>query len=642
MWELTEAEWAERGTTNPRLRFFVERWHELLYHKTPITYRAHATNSHILLHEWREYLDHVSDGASSWAWDGACKIRDELLGTAGKGRPSIAGVIELDTSLNARFPGLIQEITAAGRALEGSADPQRWRAQRARAAADQLLAAIGESYLEFLFSDLTAALALEDEAPHATPEDCRVISRLTGAVVTQLLERGFSSHYLFSRRKCFTEPSSRRLAEEDDAGKWSAFVNRFGSVDKETTVVACVSSVPADLMRSFAIGEVRFSTEFRCRLDEASGPGDATEFIEEIYEPESAARRAEQHFQAKYATREGLLFASVVIRAGDHIAAIPAAEEKIHRALDLLRYAFKQEAMCLLNDVIVYWPIANAIPFSFTHARVSAISSIDPMDFGDMQNTFNRLQAHQHLDATAKDKLRAALRYCRLGLDIQTGENAFLCLWIALEFLTRMPGDESLSQAAFRFVSDIMGLQAIQRQLTYIATVLGSRGFRAIDGLRVERTDGKGWVSPGELYHILSDESASAALLRDCSECALAVHRITDLRQVLSTPQEMAKRMGASWQHANWQMHRMYRLRNEIVHSAAHAVASPLLHEHLHVYVDTLIRAAMVGAIKLPNADDLSDVFWRYSSAYQRIYTRLQRGQQSEDDVCVLVGTAPF
>ena len=102
-----------------------------------------------------------------------------------------------------------------------------------------------------------------------------------------------------------------------------------------------------------------------------------------------------------------------------------------------------------------------------------------------------------------------------------------------------------------------------------------------------------------------SNKTIRNALLSSCKDFPLLVERIKYYNETLSTPAKVHAFVDKHADRVRWQILRIYRNRNLIVHNGQRTPYLPLLIENLHSYVDDFISYIIHG---MANGNDINGI----------------------------------
>lgn len=198
------------------------------------------------------------------------------------------------------------------------------------------------------------------------------------------------------------------------------------------------------------------------------------------------------------------------------------------------------------------------------------------------------LQRSGHL-GRFPDRLHASLEQHSLAQTATDLKVRFLNLWVALETLVGRPKEGSIVDAVVRAVSPLVVHRRVNDALKYLAICLHQFGFcQSIPDstgwfVRSDKTE----VKRDELLLALTTPTADAvrkALAFTVRDHPLLCNRLFTVWQSLETPGRLRKQLTDARMQTEWQLRRVYRARNLLVHAGASVPLIQYLYELLEYY----------------------------------------------------------
>lgn len=292
-------------------------------------------------------------------------------------------------------------------------------------------------------------------------------------------------------------------------------------------------------------------------------------------------------------------FARVTVRAVDPVAATSLARDLLTGVLAAQTFYLPENAHFIRREnVLVDWEGGQeSVPLTSVQRYLKNAKN-------PVQKVERLRRVTSRFDPAEQRRIGAALEHNRLAMRAPSDEARLVNLWIALESLVQH-GSDSLIGDVCEHVPPVMTLAYPYQLLTSLAIqlrfdrsafsstfvsseLMGSRGKR-VDPQRllINITKAEGHADARQLY----DAVAHNPLLR---------HRIFTLRKAFSEPSRLAKLLRAHQTNIDWQLRRIYRARNQVVHQATRPLHLGQLIQHLHTYFSTVVRT-------LVHADDRLD-----------------------------------
>jgi len=205
-----------------------------------------------------------------------------------------------------------------------------------------------------------------------------------------------------------------------------------------------------------------------------------------------------------------------------------------------------------------------------------------------------------------KSQISAAIQYHRLALQATSDEARLLNLWIALEALCQ--GEEgSIIERVCTLISPSVSLENVQKNFTSLALYVR---FLWDDSDREQflalfPSSSEDRLEPGDLVNLLllpEDDEQIARLCRLCARHPLILHRLFRAKKMtLDGPSSIAENLKYTKQNVEWQLKRVYRVRNSIVHTGSGNTLLPQLTQHLHCYLVKAIKSVLMELDRNPS-----------------------------------------
>lgn len=183
----------------------------------------------------------------------------------------------------------------------------------------------------------------------------------------------------------------------------------------------------------------------------------------------------------------------------------------------------------------------------------------------------------------------------RLSLKNSNPETQLLNLWVALETLvpakphTGHPRINIMVDGIVPFLSCLYIPRLIRNLRKDMFEWDARVTLNALTNITADTNDAK-------LFLLLTDEAHLAAknqLLTDFKEFYLLRNRFYYLSEQLSSPKKAAELLRTHWCRVDWQIRRIYRARNYIVHSGYAPTFVDTLLKNLHDYLDITLNAVI-------------------------------------------------
>lgn len=133
---------------------------------------------------------------------------------------------------------------------------------------------------------------------------------------------------------------------------------------------------------------------------------------------------------------------------------------------------------------------------------------------------------------------------------------------------------------------------------------------------------------------IMKNDVLYYELENKCSCSCLLLHRIKEVRKIITDLDYSIQKYKNYYNHILWQIQRLYRIRNEIVHSASTENLSLTIYtEHLYDYLSTFI-SEIISCVSENNLTTLEEVFCKIQdnySVFKEIADSRNKSQEDKD-----------
>lgn len=391
---------------------------------------------------------------------------------------------------------------------------------------DKCICSNQDIYLNKLYETINSIIDCEDEIEDNNFKPLAdKLSRLSEALACELLNEGFSMSHLYRQ-------SRKLLVNVAD------FQNAFMKFKQNHGRGVALNSYEVVL---------KLNGGSNRRLTSISG------FTSQLPDDFVPADEVDVKI-GKFIESRGALFYRVKVEAHDTAMAITRAVERMGSIVDraMLGYSILDVTVQKMALVVI-----DAQPKKvYVSMPVSVMESSyadDPTVVNDMIAKVDAIVSNNFIEQDVRDRLTSALRHLRIGsVDADTGQQ-LVNYWIALEFIFSSPKavDSTIPRLEKNLLNVLMCCYAYRR-VGYLNNAVHKNGTLA---------DDKDWwkLPDDELDDLISAQTS--LLLR---------HHLQEIKAGLCNHQEDAQKFFSRHQkHLYWQIYRIYRYRNKLIHEAA-------------------------------------------------------------------------
>lgn len=318
---------------------------------------------------------------------------------------------------------------------------------------------------------------------------------------------------------------------------------------------------------------------------------------------------------------------NINVESISYSAARSRAEVDLNNALDVIAYMMnraditleKRYSACTINEQGESVGIKNLVDFSQDLSNSSDRLSLN--EFNLYINTMSRL--HDIAEDKTVSRINAAFRFYQNGITNNTPESRFTAFWSALESLTLGVHEEPLThdQHVILSVLPCIGLDYPVKQLFALRGVAKDLGWREINSQQIN-IDYK-TANMGEIYRSLKDINIKIELFQRLQDYPYAKYRFEKFVTLCECPYLIGSKIQKHLKKVERQIHRLYRVRNAIVHNASVQDRLEMLVVNLEHYLRGTLNAMVYMMNHAPSISSPEEAFNRYQHKSNTILTQL-------------------
>ena len=289
----------------------------------------------------------------------------------------------------------------------------------------------------------------------------------------------------------------------------------------------------------------------------------------------------------------GFHFAQVSNKAVDPYGAYEHARRKVERALASIRLFHFEGDADLITDAIIkndeeqivsidYFKIYN----NYLHNTKKPLTKVE-----ELSNVIDNLKSRD------KERISAVLQYHRLAMAAHTDEARLVNLWVALECLVRVPGKTIISNVC-DLVIPSLATQHMHGVIRGLAIDL-RHAWRSPQAKILHDSIGIDSDNPRDIpldklitWLVQTDEREEIkCLYKLVTNNPLGVYRLDRIqKKYLKDYEIFCELLKKHSKHLKWQIMRIYRTRNLLVHWGQYSPSLEQLTQHLHSYLITTLQ----------------------------------------------------
>lgn len=403
-------------------------------------------------------------------------------------------------------------------------------------------------------------------------KDFNKIDKLASWLITQLLYRGFSRKFITYR-----------------------FRKGHEAIVKGETIKNAVTK----LISEFSRGKEIYKTIFKLKSDSIANIKFASQNIIKL-EKLIDDFKDSKHINAKFSDlEENEIYVEIEVKSSDFWSALKISHQIISETVEINILHESENNIVIENQALVYHE------FSKAHRMESIEDSLDGY-YDYNENEFNRfIENYKKIESTvAREKLRSAIRFYKLGNDSIEIEHKILNYWIGFEqlFSSVESNEDSIKRIKIFYVS-LSCCYYLQRRVNYLLILAERKKYT---------NNGRG-IKIGDLKIGLMNS------LKFTDNDPLIEKRIEKYITSFNSNKTITKHLELHKDRLELHLTRIYKIRNELVHEGRTSVDLNLVAGHLRHYLLFSIEQLTNEVNENPLLNHLDDVFVYYENLYNRI-----------------------
>lgn len=538
---------------NEEYVFFIQRWREILESKTLDMYQYNILNSCVACDEFADVIEKTLNGVFTSRQNvDDCKAEaleivkeDFILEKHNKPlKNTLLRILSSRIDSKSKSENLDDKngnfYTSLNRIKFQLMDPLR---------------KLKRHFLEYILEDLKEAI---DDSNNEIVDTC------IGALVSQCIFQGWSAKGLTSLSQFFETTESSTI-------KWQNFSEKIKTDTFGNFEIYC--SIKIESRRGLSVDEVK---------DTISSIG-----LEIINGSEIIQQKNENvDFCSKINSETTYVVTRVDLT--DPYSAVLRAINLLNSKLSVATFYNTIDPWIAISPQIV---VLNTTDGQSENLKLTDI--FKTYDYVDSNNAVfedtKRIILNPGMD-DVKNKINAVFAYTNLSRSSVFQETKFITLWIALESVMRTGQYQDIITHIKAVLPEILATRYVYRVVRNFAEDCIRCKLKKCDelDLDLEQEDKKALVK--KIILIFRDTTKYATLLEKCKRCKLLCFRCEEIHEVLNNSEILYSKFEHYTKKIRWHIQRLYRIRNEITHSAFNENKSLVIYiEHLYSYLSQLM-----------------------------------------------------
>ncbi len=307
-----------------------------------------------------------------------------------------------------------------------------------------------------------------------------------------------------------------------------------------------------------------------------------------------------RHINPKFKElEENEMYVEIEVMCYDFWTALKLSYQIISETIEINILHQTENTIIIENQAVVHHTDSKAFRFEPVEDLLDGYYDYNEDEFNRFIENYKNI-----LSTTAKEKLRSAIRFYKIGNDSLEIEHKILNYWVGFEqlFSSVDTSEDSIKRIKTFYVA-LSCCYYIQRRVNYLLT-LAERKKYTNNGVKIERVDLKAALI-GNLKFTDKDPLLEKRLRKYINDFNTN-HLIRDNIKVHKTRLEL-------------HLTRIYKIRNELVHEGKTSFNLYLIASHLRHHLLFSIEQITNEINENPLLEQLDDVFVYYENLYNQI-----------------------
>lgn len=520
--------------------FFIEKAVELLHRNTIDTFRLRINNSKSIIKELIDVCTDLRCGRLK-NHDYARLLAKECIRTIG-----MCDIISFKTISKVYFINKLEEITKSKKEDYGLIIH-----------AGKIVLAENEHLTKDVFNRITKTILANN---YKSAVDNKVLNELSDLIhffLIELVYMGYTKHYLVNFFMAI-------FAGIENLSFLQRLLIIKGLLTREHEEFNIVFGINADLTSQKRIlinnDNVQLVTKrIRTRLKSISN-----EECEKFF-----SENANHHLY------------HVKVSSIDYFSALLRAREDFMNQLDILHLGYSNERFHLIDDCLIIGELnPDKASIGSTNYKFDGLYRSKRSLYKYVLKRFHDLD-HSAIKSESLKRIYSGLRYFRFASESNEIEIRFINYWIALEYIFSTSDASQYTIGRIReYFKNCHALIYYKRNLTEYHREIKKM---ALDKYIAEYSDDLNYLKKIETYNVIISKSNSPLLKK----------RTEYYKERLESPEKLRGSLERHKQNIEWNLTRIYRIRNEIVHNAATKANIITTTSHLRYYLTFILNSIL-------------------------------------------------
>jgi|GEM_PF-4264440 len=322
---------------------------------------------------------------------------------------------------------------------------------------------------------------------------------------------------------------------------------------------------------------------------------------------------------------KGSLFAQVKIEAKDARSAGVNAKDSILYYLDLIRFELEKETISIN-------PLFLSTSSESKYVRIFRLPSgvpnpqrkIDRDEFDRFLVSTGSIYDIKRMQEESSRRIKSAFRFYRMGRDSINFENKYLNWWTGLEYLLRLEGGPSIISDVSSRIIPILVLNYLQKFLEcYRSTLVTCRINLSEQSIEKYGVDSIDKLNTESVFDLIMNDIEYANIETALLKYPIVLYHLKWFRHSVKDDKSIVEFLDRHDNGLKCHIKRLWRVRNDIVHSAKYNINLTLICANLEYYIKTLLYCILDQFERNHSISSLKEFYDRIENTYKNVKNEL-------------------
>ena len=347
------------------------------------------------------------------------------------------------------------------------------------------------------------------------------------------------------------------------------------------------------------------------------------------FEKEPVIENADETVKSFLYPGQKIVFAKITAAAQDDRSAGIIAKKRLDDLLDLIRFELEQEVITVDKKFVSIRPDKlTARIFRLPSEIPNPNKNITAEDFKQFIHRVNNLIETHSIDRESREKIKSAIRFYRMGRDSEQFGNKYLNWWTALEYLLRSAKGKIIDEIENKLKAVLLSNYITKYLQSYKSTLSYCRVKPTMTVCEKFSIATFAELSNFDFFYLLRDQTEIDSIDMQLSKYPAVVFRLDRFINRIKNSNSLLSFISAHEKNVSWHIHRIWRVRCDIVHSAEYSLNLILLSANLEYYLKYLLNIILSALNENKSISGLNELFTRMDYVQKRLMKELNEDKQ--------------